>query len=219
MINTLVISDVHLGTSVSQKEKVLQVLNLKSNTLVINGDLFDNYSFHRYDKKDWKILSKIRKLSKSRHVVLVYGNHDEDAEFLSAIAGMDLVDHYAAEIAGVKFRMEHGHNYDQWISERPFTTWFFTGIYYWIQKFDRRHRFTRRIKQLSKSWIRAKDIVRERFVQKHGAAHDVLLAGHTHYPEVRVYSNCTYANSGSFCDEKCSYIEIYDDGNFKLKYI
>jgi metallophosphoesterase superfamily enzyme len=44
MINTLVISDVHLGTSVSQKEKVLQVLNFKFNTLVINGDLFDNYS-------------------------------------------------------------------------------------------------------------------------------------------------------------------------------
>ena len=219
MINTIVISDVHLGTSVSQKEKVLQVLGLEFGTIVINGDLFDNYSFHRYDKKDWKILSKIRKLSKSHHVVLVYGNHDEDAEFLSAVAGMDLVDHYAITVNGVKYYIEHGHQYDQWTSERPFITWFFTGIYYWIQKCDPSHRFTRKIKRLSKSWIRAKDTICEKFVHRHGDAHDVLLAGHTHYPEVRKLSNCTYANSGSFCDETCSYIEIYDDGKFELKYI
>ena len=62
MIEVLVISDIHLGTDVSQKEKVLQVLNLKFNTLIINGDLFDNYSFKRYDKRDWKILGKIYRL-------------------------------------------------------------------------------------------------------------------------------------------------------------
>ena len=88
-----------------------------------------------------------------------------------------------------------------------------------IQRFDRSHRFTRRIKRLSKTWIRAKDTICEKFVCKYGQQHDVLMAGHTHYPEVRELPDCTYVNSGSFCDENCSYIEIYDDGQFQLKYL
>jgi predicted phosphodiesterase len=47
----------------------------------------------------------------------------------------------------------------------------------------------------------------------------VLLAGHTHYAEVRKIDSCTYINSGSFCEHKCSYVEIYSDGKFELKYI
>ena len=82
-IHTLIVSDIHLGTCVSQKDKFLKVLDLNFKTLIINGDLFDNYSFHRYDKKDWKILSKIRKLTKTHNVVLVQGNHEHECEFIT----------------------------------------------------------------------------------------------------------------------------------------
>jgi predicted phosphodiesterase len=219
MIEILVVSDIHLGTSVSQKEKVLEVLSLDFNTLLINGDLFDNYSFKRYDKRDWKILGKIRKLSKTHNVILVKGNHDSNAEFLSAITGMELLENYTTTINNKRFFFEHGDKYDHWIKHRPFLTWFFTGLYYWIQKFDRTHKTSRFLKRLSKSWIEAKDIVCKKFVEKYGKKHDVLLAGHTHYAEIRKIDSCTYINSGSFCEHRCSYVEIYPDGKFKLKYI
>jgi UDP-2,3-diacylglucosamine pyrophosphatase LpxH len=218
-MNTLVISDIHLGSAVSQKEAVLRVLNLDFQKLIINGDLFDSYSFKRFDKKDWAILSKIRKLSKSHEVILVHGNHDADAQFLSAITGMDFVENYLTVINGKRIFFEHGDKYDHWIKHKPFITWFFTGAYYWIQKYDKNHSASRILKRMSKSWIKAKDIVCKKFVEKHGSKNDILVAGHTHYPEVKHFEHCTYINTGSFCEDKCSYLEIYDDGSFELKLI
>ena len=84
-INTLIISDLHLGTPVSQSEKILKVLLSDFDRLIINGDLFDNHSFVRYKKQDWKILNKIRKLSKTKEVILVEGNHDGCSDFIAAI--------------------------------------------------------------------------------------------------------------------------------------
>jgi UDP-2,3-diacylglucosamine pyrophosphatase LpxH len=221
MIDTLIISDIHLGSSVCDRDKVLEVLSCKFNNLVINGDLFDNHSFKRYNKKDWKILSKIRKLSKTHNVVLVKGNHDGCADFLAAITGMEFVSEYSFTIENMKYHCEHGDAYDHWIKYKPVATFIFTGIYYWIQKFDRRHIITRRLKRWSKSWVKAKDLVSRRFIEKKGYLYDVLIAGHTHYPE-SIYSresSCYYVNTGSFCDERCSYITVHTDGSFDLKYI
>lgn len=221
MLNTLVISDIHLGSAVCDRDKVLSVLSLPFNTLIINGDLFDNHSFKRYTKKDWKVLSKIRKISKTKHVVLVTGNHDGQGDLIAAITGMEFVPSYSVSINGVRVHCEHGDKYDHWTHSKPFVTWACTGLYYWIQKFDKRHVVTRKLKAWSKSWVRAKDIVRERYLAKEGRYNDIIAAGHTHYPEI-VYSedyNCTYINSGSFCDQWCSYITIDNDGTYKLNYI
>jgi predicted phosphodiesterase len=218
MINTIVISDIHLGTPVSQQKKVLEVLKKNFQNLIINGDLFDSDNFRRYQKEDWKILSKIRKLTKTHKVILVKGNHDPDVEFLSAITGMYFVDYYSFEVGGKTFYVEHGDKHDFWINHRPLVTWFFTGLYYHIQKLDKRKSLSRKIKGWSKSWIEAKEIVRTKMLKKH-SGFDYVLAGHTHYPEIYVENDMTYINSGSFCDEECSYIEIDNFGNAKLKYI
>ena len=221
MIDTLIISDIHLGSSVCERDKVLEVLKLPFKNLVINGDLFDNHSFKRYSKKDWKILSKIRKLSKTHNVTLVRGNHDGCAEFLAAITGMEFVSEYSFTIENMRYHCEHGDAYDYWIKYKPITTYVFTGIYYWIQKFDKKHRVTRKLKTWSKSWIDAKNHVSRRFIEKKGHYYDILVAGHTHYPET-IHSRavcCYYVNTGSFCDERCSYLVIQNDGSFDLRYI
>lgn len=220
-LDTVVISDLHLGCPVSQKDKILEVLSLNFKTLIINGDLFDSTSFKRYKKKDWSILGKIRKLTKTHQVIFISGNHDKDVEFIGAITGMELKDNHTFIINGVRFYAEHGDNYDYWIKYKPVITFIFTGLYYWVQKIDKSHKLTRRLKKVSKAWIKAKDMVGKRFLDKHHKHADVCLAGHTHYPEIK-YSNvhnCYYANSGSFCDETCTYIEIYNDGSFDLKEI
>lgn len=221
MIDTLIISDIHLGSPVCDRDKVLEVLKLPFKNLVINGDLFDNHSFKRYSKKDWKILSKIRKLSKTHNVVLVKGNHDGCAEFLAAITGMEFVSEYSFTIDNMRYHCEHGDAYDFWIKYKPITTYVFTGIYYWIQRLDKNHRVTRKLKAWSKSWIDAKNLVSRRFIEHKGHTYDVLVAGHTHYPEI-IHSRaacCYYVNTGSFCDERCSYLAIHTDGSFDLKHI
>jgi predicted phosphodiesterase len=218
-MDTLVISDIHLGSPVSDRNKVLRVLSLDFKRLIINGDLFDSYSFHRFKKKDWAVLSKLRKLTKTHKVILIHGNHDSNGEFLSAIMGMDFVDNYRFELGGVKFFLEHGDHYDHWIKHRPFITWVFTGLYFWLQMIDKSHYLSRLTKKMSKSWIDAKNIVAKKFIAKHGSKYDVLLAGHTHFPEIVTHEYGTYINSGSFCEKACSFVEIYDDGKFELKSI
>lgn len=218
-INTIVISDIHLGSPVSNRDNVLDVLKLDFQTLIINGDLFDNYSFHRFNKKDWAVLSKIRKLSKTHKVILVYGNHDSNAEFLSGITGMEFVDSYVFHIGQTTFFAEHGDKYDHWIKHRPLITKVFTGLYYWLQRLDNSHKLSRLSKRLSKSWIKAKDTLAKRFISKYGQKYDVLIAGHTHFAEIKKTTECLYVNSGSFCEHVCSYIEIAEDGKLELKFI
>ena len=219
-MNTLIISDIHLGCPVSNRDKVLEVLKLEFKTLVINGDLFDSGSFHRFDKKDWAVLSKIRKLSKTRKVIFVKGNHDPDVEFLSVITGMEFVDSYTFSIAGRTFFVEHGDKYDHWIKHRPVVTYIFTGLYYWLQRIDKSHKLSRFSKRLSKSWIKAKDIVAKRFISKHGNNYHVLMAGHTHFPEI-VFAECgcMYVNSGSFCEKVCSFVEVGELGEVELRFL
>lgn len=218
-INTLVISDIHLGSPVSDRKKVLEVLSLDFKTLIINGDLFDSHSFHRFNKKDWAVLSKLRKLTKTHKVIFIKGNHDPDGEFLSAITGMEFVNSYSFRLGGFDFYLEHGDKFDHWIKHRPFITWVFTGLYFWLQTIDKSHNLSRMIKRLSKSWIDAKNIVASKFIAKHGVEYDVILAGHTHFPEKFFYGNGYYINSGSFCEKTCSYVEIYDNGAAILKEI
>jgi len=213
-INTIIISDLHLGTPVSQGDKILKILSSDFERLIINGDLFDNHSFSRYKKQDWKILNNIRKLSKTKEVILVEGNHDGCSEFISAITGMNMVSNYEFIINNKKFYCEHGHQYDKWTQEKPLLTEFFTGIYYYIQLLQKDQKISRKLKSISKSWIRAKDFIAEGFIKKHGKNFDTIFAGHTHHSESRFFKeyNCWYFNSGSFCDNNCSYISIDNDG-------
>lgn len=216
-MNTLIISDIHLGSPVCDRAKVLEVLSLDFETLIINGDLFDSYSFHRFNKKDWAVLSRLRKLTKIHKVIFIKGNHDSNGEFLSAITGMEFVNNYSFVLNSRIFYLEHGDKYDHWIKHRPIITWIFTGLYFWLQMIDASHNLSRMIKRLSKSWIDAKNIVASKFIAKHGMKYDVILAGHTHFPEVVEYFGGYYVNSGSFCEKVCTYVEIYDDGSFQLK--
>ena len=220
-INTLIISDLHLGTPVCQSEKILRVLSFDFKRLIINGDLFDNHSFTRYNKDHWKILNKIRKLSKNKKVILVEGNHDGCSEFISGITGMNMVPSYEFQIDNQKFYCEHGHQYDAWTQEKPLLTQFFTGIYYYIQVLQKNQKISRKLKAVSKSWIRAKDIIADGVIKKHGKHFDMIFAGHTHHPENRFYKdyNCWYFNSGSFCDNNCSYICIDDDGIADISFL
>ena len=60
----LVVSDIHLGSPVLRVKELLDLLDQEWSQVVVNGDLLDSGKFHRYNKRHWKVLSKLRKLSK-----------------------------------------------------------------------------------------------------------------------------------------------------------
>ena len=80
-IDTIIVSDIHLGSEVSRPSQVINMLqSYKFNRLILLGDIFDDLNFRRLKKEHWNLLSFIRKLSnpdRNTEVIWVEGNHDE----------------------------------------------------------------------------------------------------------------------------------------------
>ena len=72
--DVIIISDLHLGSHICQDEKILkflQTIEFRTDHLIINGDLFDNWNFSRLSYNHWKILKTIRKASEKIHVTWI----------------------------------------------------------------------------------------------------------------------------------------------------
>ena len=80
VVDTIIVSDLHLGSSVSRGKRLLELLHAYTyRRLILNGDVFDDLNFKRLTKDDWRFLSYIRKMSNPKRgidVVWVIGSHD-----------------------------------------------------------------------------------------------------------------------------------------------
>ena len=78
--DTLILSDVHLGSEISRASDGLALLrSMRFRRLILLGDMFNDLNFRRLKKEHWEFLSHIRKLSNPKRnveVVWVEGNHD-----------------------------------------------------------------------------------------------------------------------------------------------
>ena len=96
----LIVSDIHLGDKDCKAELLLKVLKQnKAKTIIIAGDLFDHHNLHRLNKTHWKVLSKLRKLSKKCKIIYLIGNHCFlKAEFMSILLGFNCKDEHIIEL-------------------------------------------------------------------------------------------------------------------------
>ena len=80
-IDTIIISDVHLGSKVSRaKEAVSTLKKYAFNRLILLGDIFDDLNFERLTDEHWEFISYVREISQQNpkiDVAWVIGNHDE----------------------------------------------------------------------------------------------------------------------------------------------
>jgi UDP-2,3-diacylglucosamine pyrophosphatase LpxH len=120
---TIIISDVHLGSKASRTKDVLEFLDKNScNRLILNGDIIDMWSIRRGGKwKDshTKFIKKILKISKKIEVIYVIGNHDDFLEEFNPIhiSNIKLAKEYQmTDIKGRKLFIFHGDVLDVFIS-------------------------------------------------------------------------------------------------------
>lgn len=217
----LIVSDFHLGCKVCQADKIIKVLTeIPFETLIINGDLFDSFHLHRLKSSHWKVLSLIRKISKTHKVIYNFGNHcselgENGLDVISSILGIRATDEYQFEVNGISFLATHGHKTDEWINKRQFSTWFFGGIYYLIQLFNQK--LAKFIKIKSKEWLKI-DAKMKRACFEFGLKNkiDVIINGHSHMACIEEKDGVKYCNSGSFCDSVCHYLTINELGEIQL---
>jgi UDP-2,3-diacylglucosamine pyrophosphatase LpxH len=218
MEDAVIVSDLHLGSAACQADRLEGFLHGLPPTrrLVLNGDVVESTE-HRLNKRHWRILSLLRKLSDQLELVWVAGNHDADAHALAHTVGAAYVQQgypeagvYRFTSGGRKVLVTHGDRFDDFTSRRPVITWAADRAYGALQRLSRG--FAVVVKRQSKTFLCCCDKVRDGAMQlaaRTGA--DVAICGHTHLAE----AGGGYFNCGSWTDEVCHYVSV-QDGELRL---
>src|SRR5882757_9260063 len=117
-IDTVIISDLHLGSEISRGRDALEFLqSICFKRLILLGDIFADLNFRRLTKEHWKFLSYIRKLSNPKRgieVVWVEGNHDQGlSEVMSHLVGVKVYEEFMWRFEGRHHLAIHGHQFDR----------------------------------------------------------------------------------------------------------
>lgn len=217
--DVIIISDLHLGSHICQEEKILQFLQtieFRTNHLIINGDLFDNWNFSRLSYTHWRILKTIRKASEKIHTTWIAGNHDGPADIISQLLNVEFIEEYRFVNGGKDIIVLHGDIFDEYISKYPRLAKVADFFYRLVQKLDPSLYWARKLKRSSKTFLRAVETVEKRaleYCKKNKA--DAICVGHTHHPAVVDLGYIGYYNSGSWTDTVCTYLMI-NQGKIEL---
>ena len=238
-IKTLFISDIHLGNSNSQANKLLEILKTyEFDNLFIIGDFIDMTSMKRkyyWNQTHSTVIQKILRLSRKEvSVVYLLGNHDyyirsvieEGNIFFGNIL---ICDEYIYEtVKGEKIYLTHGDCFDGFVRISPWLYWLGDVSYELSITINKIYNYFRRLFKLE-YWsfsaymkTKVKNAIKflteykklsELKIQEKGC--DSIMIGHTHNPEI---IEGKYYNTGDFC-ESCSYIIEDFDGNIKLMFV
>jgi hypothetical protein len=239
-IKTLFISDVHLGTTKCQANKLLKVLkDYEYEKIVIVGDFIDLTSLKRkffWNSDQSTVIQKILRASrKGVEVVYILGNHDfylrglieEENINLGNILICD--DYFYTTISGEKIYICHGDQFDGFIRLHPFLyllgDWAYEmsfKINKWYNKL--RGFFGLQYWSLSQylkskvknaiSFINDFKILSIKKVEEMNC--DSIMIGHIHTPAIEKIGKFTYYNTGDFC-ETGSF--LYEDYSGKINLV
>jgi len=208
----LIISDLHLGTSVSQPEKVLELLKSYSfRKLILLGDIFDSLDFRHIPENTRELIIYIGKIAGEKKVRWVIGNHDHAlSDALASLMNAKIYEVYEWQADGKKYLAIHGHQFDRFLVNNAFLSYLATRIYNFVQQFDDDNRdVSHFLKRKSKGWLRLSEKVARsalRFGQKRGA--DYVFCGHTHKALEKNSNGTRYFNSGCWTDTPANFITI-----------
>jgi UDP-2,3-diacylglucosamine pyrophosphatase LpxH len=218
--DTLILSDLHLGSEMSRAREALRVLQENCyRRLILLGDIFADLNFGRLKKEHWKFLGFIRKLSNPKRgveVVWVEGNHDHGlTEIMSHLVGIRVYQEYRWSYQGMRHIAVHGHQFDNFVVNNVrFNYLFGTLLYLQLQKLDSKNKtLTRFLDRLNTRWLRMSSKVCEgalAHAHHHGA--DRIFCGHTHSAMSTARDGVEYYNSGSWIDSRPTFITVDDAG-------
>ena len=217
--DTVILSDLHLGSEVSRANAALQTLKAISfRRLILLGDIFCDLNFRRLKKEHWQFLGYIRKLSNPKRnveVVWVEGNHDQGlSDVMSHLVGVEVLQEYTWDFCGRRHLAIHGHQFDRFVINNLPLSNLFTAFYLQIQKLDfGKKRFARFLERLDTAWLRLSSKVASGALA-HAAAKGAqrVFCGHTHEPGCHQRDGIEYYNTGSWTQAAATYVTVDEEG-------
>lgn len=212
MLDAVVISDLHLGSSVCQAKNIFSFLSQLPETrrLILNGDVLEDISVH-FTKVEWTILSQLRYLSKKTPVIWIKGNHDSDAQSVANLINAEYLGQYSFVSGKKRLLCSHGDTWDEFANEKPFLTSFSTMVYKGLKTVSKPLAIFAEKKW--NSYMENFDKVSDGAIQHaKDRGFDAVLCGHTHL--AGIIEQCY--NSGSWVGGKNHYLTV-DNGLIILK--
>jgi UDP-2,3-diacylglucosamine pyrophosphatase LpxH len=217
--DTIILSDLHLGSEVSRASEALRMLKSASfNRLILLGDIFSDLNFARLKKEHWKFLGYIRKLSNPKReieVVWVEGNHDYGlSQVMAHLVGIRVYREYAWEFDGIRHLAVHGHQFDRFLTRNGVLSTFFSALHLALQKLSfGKRRMIGFLERFDTAYLRLSEKVgagalahaRSKGVQR-------IFCGHTHEALSLKRDGIEYYNSGSWTQDSMTYIAIDHPG-------
>ena len=226
---TVVISDLHLGSTYSRAEDISRFLDaIKCDTLILNGDIIDGWALKRgnsWTQEHMRCVRKIMKKAYKTKVIWVRGNHDDFLhDFIPmSLGNIQIVETF--ELYGLnekKYLVLHGDIFDVFVNEMKWLAKIGSIGYdltLWLNKWYNKYRVFRGKEYFSLS-KRIKDSVKSatNFIgdfENHMVSHskslnfDGVICGHIHKAEIRNIDGIQYMNSGDWVESNTALVEDY----------
>jgi UDP-2,3-diacylglucosamine pyrophosphatase LpxH len=225
---TIWISDVHLGTTGCQAQRLLEFLRAtESETLYLVGDIIDGWQLKRrwyWEQSHNNVVQTVlKKAKKGTDVIFVPGNHDEvirqfiDLDF-GGIKIRDELIHTTAN--GKRMLVLHGDRFDGVIACAKWLAYVGDNLYTMILKFNQWFNSWRAraglpywsLSQYLKgkvknavNYITSFEDALAAEAAKRGL--DGVICGHIHKPEIRDINGITYCNDGDWVESLSALVE------------
>ena len=225
---TIWISDVHLGTTGCQAQRLLEFLRAtESDTLYLVGDIIDGWQLKRrwyWEQSHNNVVQTVlKKAKKGTNVIFVPGNHDEvirqfiDLDF-GGIKIRDELVHTTAN--GKRMLVLHGDRFDGVIACAKWLAYVGDNLYTMILKFNQWFNSWRAraglpywsLSQYLKgkvknavNYINSFEDALAAEAAKRGL--DGVICGHIHTPEIRNVNGITYCNDGDWVESLSALVE------------
>lgn len=216
--DTLILSDLHLGSEISRAKEALSLLRtVRFKRLILLGDIFSDLNFRRLSKSHWQFLGYIRRLSNPKRdiqVIWVEGNHDEGlSDIMSHLVGVPVYKQFVWEFQGKRHLAIHGHQFDRFVVNNAVFSRMVEWAFHQVEKLDKKKRLVRCLDRLNTQWLRLTSKVASGALNyaKQGKA-ERIFCGHTHVALKREKDGIQYFNSGAWIDSRCTYITIGEEG-------
>lgn len=236
---TVIISDIHIGSSHSKVKEVSDFLSsVDCDLLIMNGDIIDGWKFQQKSSgKRWcpeytrfvKVVMNMMEKHDTR-VIYLRGNHDD---FLDNLVPVDLGNicifrDYILESCGHRYFVTHGDVFDsvttnmEWLAKLGDVSYTallkFNTLYNRIRSrkgkpyYSLSQAIKHKVKQAVSSISGFERMLADLARSKHC---DGVICGHIHYPEDRMIDGIRYLNSGDWVESLSALLEE-QDGTWRI---
>jgi UDP-2,3-diacylglucosamine pyrophosphatase LpxH len=236
---TIIMSDVHLGTSGSKARQATAFIKEYScEQLILNGDIIDGWQLKKYGSWKKKYTAFLRAILKTieksdTKVYYLRGNHDD---FLDQILPFSIGPNFRImrdmilESGNKKYFITHGDLFDLVIGRMKWLAYIGDVGYtflLWINKKYNHYRrakglpyysLSKKVKNSIKLAVNYVSDFEEKLAELAISQNcDGIICGHIHQPAIKYINGIEYMNSGDWVENMSALVEDHE-GNWEIIY-